>query len=195
MESFLRDEDVHVLLFHTVSKDAKHTIPYAYDIDGLVIELKDLTAVKAPIHYLMVGKVAGQNLQNYWHSLKKYLPLNVCNNAEVSAFNKTFGHTLAFMDGSYLLNICLITVEKQHPHPVFHTEVAARANAAHVINQVFHVFASNFKALTPEDLMRPTVFKTNMNELGRMNIVGDDQMFILGLLMQAIRQVDQDLTQ
>lgn len=42
----------------------------------------------------------------------------------------------------------------------------------------------SLKALSPEDLKHPTV-----------NIVGDDQAFIMGLLMYAIRQVDHDSTQ
>ncbi|CAM4573811.1 unnamed protein product [Leuciscus chuanchicus] len=44
-------------------------------------------------------------------------------------------------------------------------------------------------------MQRPTVLKNNLNDLIRMNIVSDDQKFILDILMQAIREVDQDPTQ
>lgn len=118
VENFLKDEDVH--LFPTITKDGKHTIRYAYDIDGLVIELKDLNAVKTLIHYLMVGKFVGMN---HWHSLKKHLPLKQCNAAGVSAFKKTFSHTLAFVDAGFLLNMHVITAEIHHPHLVFKAEV------------------------------------------------------------------------
>lgn len=70
--------------------------------------------------------------------------------------------------------------------------MAVRANAA---ISVFHVFTSKLKTLPPKDMQRSTVFKNNINDLVRMNIVADDQQFILDLLMQAIRQVDQDPTQ
>lgn len=82
-------------------------------------ELKDLDAVKCSIHYLMVGRVVGVNLQNHWHSLKKHLPLKRCNAAQISAYKKTFDHTLAFVDGGFLLNICVITVDTNHPQLVF----------------------------------------------------------------------------
>ncbi|CAM4652341.1 unnamed protein product [Leuciscus chuanchicus] len=154
VEEFLRDEDVHIPIFPTVVDNPSETIKYAYDIDGIVIQLKDITAIKASIHYLMVGKVVGTNLQTHWHSLKKHLPLNEFGLAGISALKKTFGHTLAFVDGGYLLNICSVTAEKKHRHPVFGTEVAARANAAQVINSVFDVFTSKLKMLPPKDMQR-----------------------------------------
>lgn len=108
----------------TVVDNPSETIKYAHDIDGIVIQLKDITAVKASIHYLMVGKVVGNNLQTHWHSLKKHLPLNEFGQAGISALKKTFGHTLASVDRGYLLNICCVTAEKMHPHPVFGTDAA-----------------------------------------------------------------------
>lgn len=44
-------------------------------------------------------------------------------------------------------------------------------------------------------MQRPTVLKNNLNDLIRMNIMSDDQKFILDIFMQAIREVDQDPTQ
>lgn len=41
-------------------------------------------------------------------------------------------------------------------------------------------------------MQRPTVLKNNLNDLIRMNIVSDDQNFILDIFMQAVREVDQD---
>lgn len=124
MYSFLGDEDVHILLFTTVVRNAKETISYPYDTDGIVLQLKNLTTVKESIHYLRVGKFVGAKLQIHWHSLKKHLPLAEYSTAGVSAVNKIFRHTLAFVDGGYLLNICWISAENKSPHPVFQTEVS-----------------------------------------------------------------------
>ncbi len=63
VEAFLRDEDVHIPLFPTTVTQAKDTINYDYDTDGVVIELKYLMAIKAHLHYLLVGKVVGPTLQ------------------------------------------------------------------------------------------------------------------------------------
>lgn len=91
---------------------------------GIVLQLKNLTTVKESIHYLRVGKFVGAKLQIHWHSLKKHLPLAEYSTAGVSAVNKIFRHTLAFVDGGYLLNICWISAENKSPHPVFQTEVS-----------------------------------------------------------------------
>ncbi|CAM4428180.1 unnamed protein product [Leuciscus chuanchicus] len=168
VEDFLRDEDVHIPLYPTVVDSSKDTINFAYDIDGLVIELREVTALKASLHYLVEG---------------------------ISALKKTFGHSLGFVDGGYLLNICCVTAEKINPHPVFRTEVAARANAAQLINSVIEVFTAKLKTLPDKEMQRPTVMKNNINDLTRMNILSDDQNFILDIFMQAIREVDQDSTQ
>lgn len=128
VEDFLRDEDIHIPLFPTCVDSSKDTINCAYDIDGIIIELRKIPALKASIHYLLVSKVVGANLQPHWHSLKKHLPLSDFSADGISALKKTFGHTLGFIDGGYLLNICCVTAEKVNPHPVFRTEVAARAN-------------------------------------------------------------------
>ncbi|CAM4573804.1 unnamed protein product [Leuciscus chuanchicus] len=56
VEDILRDEDVHIPLFPTVVESSKDSINYAYDIDGIVIELREITALKASLHYLDGGQ-------------------------------------------------------------------------------------------------------------------------------------------
>ncbi|MGL5643877.1 MAG: hypothetical protein ACRCW3_03860 [Metamycoplasmataceae bacterium] len=195
VQDFLRNEDARVPLFPTTVLMAKEYFRYAYDLDGLVIELNDLTALKARIHYLFVGKVVGPKLQMHWPVLKKHVPLADYNDTGISALTKTFGHTLAFVDGGYMLNLSCMSALTTHPNPVFSTEVAARANATQVINNVLDLFATKLKELPAEHLQRPTIMKTNLNELKTMHILESDQSFVLGILMQAIQNVSPDPTQ
>lgn len=102
VDDFLRDGDVHIPLFPTAVDRSKDSINYAHDIDGIVIELREITALKASLHYLLLTKVVGVNLQTHWHSLKKRLPLSDFSADGISTIKKTFGHTLGFVDGGYL---------------------------------------------------------------------------------------------
>ncbi len=70
-EHFLCDEDIRIPLFPTVVEEASETLRFEFDLDGIVIELRTLIAVKAGLHYLFVGRVVGTNLQEHWHQLKK----------------------------------------------------------------------------------------------------------------------------
>ncbi|RXN18886.1 hypothetical protein ROHU_001960 [Labeo rohita] len=194
VDDFLRNDNLHIPFFPTTVQYAKDNLNYDYDFDGIVIELKDLTAIKADLHYLLVAKVVGQTLQNHWHSLKKHINLNNYNAPAISALTHTYGHTLSFVDGGYLLNMSCISAELKNPHPVFQTETAARANAAQIINAVLGVFAQKLRAVPPEDMKRPTIIKANLNDLKRMNILRADKNFVLQLLMQSVQEVDRDST-
>lgn len=195
VEHFLKDEDIKIPLFPTTVQNPKDNLNYTYDIDGLVIQLNNLTAVKARIHYLFVGKVMAPQLQQHWPVLRKHLPLAEYDATGISSLKKTFGHTLAFMDGGYALNLSCMTALTTNPHPVFRSEMAARANASQMINNVLHLFATKLKSLPAQDLQRPTIMKNNLNDLKRMHILEHDQSFVLEILSQAIQQINTDPTQ
>lgn len=42
------------------------------------------------------------------------------------------------------------------------------------------------------DSQRPSLFKHDLNNLWRMNILMEDQMFIIELFMTCVREVDRD---
>ncbi len=194
-EHFLCDEDIRIPLFPTVVEEASETLRFEFDLDGIVIELRTLIAVKAGLHYLFVGRVVGTNLQEHWHQLKKHIPLTDYSAAGVSALLKTYGHSLGYVDGGYQLNMSCVTAEKKYPHPVFESEMSARANAAQVINAVFAIFAEKLKVLPTEDKQRPTIAKANLNNFLRMNVLRQDKKFVLGVLMDSIEQVNVETTQ
>ncbi|KAL1268906.1 hypothetical protein QQF64_031195 [Cirrhinus molitorella] len=195
VEPFLRNEDTKIPLFPTTICHAKDNIRYSYDIDGIVIQFNDLAALKARLHFLLLGKAVGQKLNSNWHVLKKHLPLRDYSAEAISALHKTFGHKLGFVDGGYMLRLSVISALTTNQHPFFKTEVAARANAAQIINSVIGLFTSKFKALGPEQLQRPTIKHTNLNNLKKMVILEEDQSFVLGTLMEAVQELNRDPTQ
>ncbi|KAK2896189.1 hypothetical protein Q8A67_010677 [Cirrhinus molitorella] len=195
IEHFLRDEKVKIPMFPTTVCRAKDYLNFTYDIDGVVIELTDTAAVKSRIHYMFLGKLDGPKLPTHWNILKKHLPIHQYSEAGISALHKTYGHTLGFVDGGYMLHLSVASSLATNPHPIFQSEPAARANAAQIINSVFALFVSKLKNLGPEDLQRPTLQHTNFNDIKKIFILEQDQSFVLGLLMQAIKQLNTDPTQ
>ncbi len=59
-EHFLCDEDIRIPLFPTVVEEASETLRFEFDLDGIVIELRTLIAVKAGLHYLFGSGSFGQ---------------------------------------------------------------------------------------------------------------------------------------
>ncbi|KAK2885211.1 hypothetical protein Q8A67_016048 [Cirrhinus molitorella] len=192
---FLNDPDIRIPLFPTTVVQPHSNLNYNYDIDGIVIELKDLTALKANLHYLFVGKVLANQLQVHWPTLRKHLVLSEYDATGLSALTRTFGHTLGFVDGGYQLHLTCMSALKTNPHPVYNSDITAKANASQVINNVLKVFANKLKALPPQELLRPTIMKTNLNDLKRMHVLEQDQSFLMELLMEAIKDNNKDPTQ
>lgn len=179
VEEFLCNKSVRILVFPTTGQQPRETLLFEFDLDGFIIQMN--TLIRVGLHYLFVGT----NLQHHLHSLKKHLPLADYSAAGVSVLTKTYGHILGYIDGGYQLSVSCITAERSHPHPVFQLEVSARANATHVINSVFGVFAKKHKVLPPTEMQRCSIVKTNLNNLGLMNVL--HQAFLLMLIS---RQVD-----
>ncbi|KAL0150375.1 hypothetical protein M9458_054192, partial [Cirrhinus mrigala] len=169
VEDFLRDESVHVPVFASVLEEARESVRYSYDLDGIVVLLSTLSCIRAGVHYLFVGTVDGSKLLNHWHILRKHFDL--------SQYNANGG----------------IFSNPNRAHPMFKSEATAKAHAVGTINAVFKNFAGCLKILPPEDLARPSVQKAHLNNLGRMNVLFDDQEFILDLLTQAVLSVNQDV--
>ncbi|MGL5591361.1 MAG: hypothetical protein ACRDCF_01340 [Mycoplasmoidaceae bacterium] len=195
VEGFLRDEDLNVPLFPTTVQQANHAVDLQYDLDGIVVQLRNLAALKQRLHYLFVGKISGPNLQHHWPILKKHLQLEKYNSAGISALTKTFGSVLAFVDSGHFLNVSVVSGDHTNPHPVFLSENAARANAVSAINTVFDAFAEKVKNLPPEQKQRPSLMKSNANNLGRMNVLKQDQRFVLQVFAEALAEVNTDPSQ
>ncbi|CAM4733372.1 unnamed protein product [Leuciscus chuanchicus] len=68
VEEFLRvDSPQHIPIFATVLQDAKETVYYTYDFDGVVVQLNDISCLTAEIHFLFLGKVNPSKVINHWH--------------------------------------------------------------------------------------------------------------------------------
>lgn len=158
---FLKDDDVHIPIFTSVVESAEEEVKYTLDLDGVVVLLRDVSCVKAGMHYMSVGKVDGSKVWNHWHILKKHLDLRRYSPEGVKALNKSMGIVLALVDGGYFLNMTCVPNNPDRAHPMFKNELTVKAHAVAMINAVFQSFAQRLKMLSPKDLERPSIIKNN----------------------------------
>jgi len=71
--------------------------------------------------------------------------------------------------------------------------MVVKAHAIGLINAVINSFAMRLSSVAPEDLERPTLQKTNLFTLGRINILDADKKFVLHHLQQSVLDCNQDL--
>lgn len=192
-EQFLRDESVYVPLFPTVADDAAESLQYSYDFDGIVVHLADVSCVTAGIHYLFARKVDGSKVCNHWHILKKHLYLKKYSADGISALRKSVGVVLGYIDGGYFLNLTCVPANPNSAHPMYKSQMVVKAHAIGLINAVFNNLSLRLRSVSPEDLERPTLQKTNLSTLGRINILNVDQQFMLQHLQQSVLAVNQDI--
>lgn len=189
---FLRDDDVHIPIFTSVVESTGEEMKYTFDLDGIVVLLRDVSCIKVGLHYMSVGKVDGSKVWNHWHILKKHVNLRWYPPDGVNALYKSMGIVLALVDGGYFLNMTCVPNNLDRAHPLFKNELTVKAHAIAVINTVFQSFAQRLKMLSPKDLERPSI-KNNLSNLTRMNILHCDQRFVLEVFNLAVSAISNDL--
>ncbi|RXN12504.1 hypothetical protein ROHU_001361 [Labeo rohita] len=174
-------------------EDASLSFKYTYDFDGIVVELSGVSCLKAGLHYLFVGNVDGSRVASHWHLLKKHLDLSLYTAESVNALKKSVGIVLAYVDGGYFLNASCLPVNPNRAHPMFRIEMMAKAHAIGLLNALFHHFCNRLRNVPPADLERPSIMKTNLSNPGRMNILHEDQEFLLKLFQESVETVNCDV--
>lgn len=78
VKEFLCDEDVHISVHPTrvTAYEQDTFLEYRFDIDGVVLELQDLAAIKMPLNYVSFDKPTKHNLKPAFHLLKKHVSNN-----------------------------------------------------------------------------------------------------------------------
>ncbi|MGL5292873.1 MAG: hypothetical protein ACRC9V_03665, partial [Aeromonas sp.] len=192
VDQFLRDEDMYVPIFPSMVLSCQDFLICDYDLDGVVIELLDLACLNVGLYYLFVAPVTVHNVQNHWHILKKHLPLSEWSERGVKALRNTFGMVLAYVDGGYFLNVSCLPADTQHPETLFGTCLVAKVYAVGLINSVLRLFRAKLVTLSQEDMSRPSVFKADLFNMSKLNIVADDLQFMLALFTTAFNEANVD---
>lgn len=194
VEELLRvDSPQHIPIFATVL-NTKENVYYTYDFDGVVVQLNNISCLTAEIHFLFLGKVNPSKVINHWHILKKHLRLGCFSAEGVRALHRSMGTVLSWVDGGYFLNISLIPADPNNTHPMFRSDLMAKAHAVGMIDALYDNFLNRLKRLSPSDSSRPTIMKNDLGNLTKLNVLHCDQRFILELFQSSINDVNPSRT-
>lgn len=84
MEDFLYDEDLKIPI-HCTSADPE-SVCFTHDIDGVVIEVKELCGVVGCVHYLFLTEFQAHLIGNHYAILKKHTKLSRYTEKEICVF-------------------------------------------------------------------------------------------------------------
>lgn len=187
MQDFLA-ADV-VLPFHSCSlDDVSATTNPSTNVDGVVIKLVRLQDIYTPIHYFRLPHFESNKLRRQYPILKKHLDLSGLTDTAISTLTHIMGVNLGTTDGGYFLSLTAVPRDRALPDPRLSKEVYVREETVGVLNAVVENFKKRLQELPPKQLSRPTLQKTCLSNLARMNLLPQDQRFVLGLLDLALAE-------
>lgn len=149
IDAFLHNDATIPIHSSLVDPHAK-SIDYSFDFDGLVIQLTELSGLKADFHYINLPRIEQHHLRAHWSILKKHVQLRDCSSSGVEALRCSQGITLAHVDGEYFLNLTVMSSNMQHPHHHTTKTHSAKKNAIEIFNNVIETFRTKLRNLPPK---------------------------------------------
>lgn len=92
---------------HCTSADCD-SVYYTYDIDGVVVEVKEVCGVVGRVHYLFLPEFQVRMITNHYDILKKHIKLSVYTEKEISAISNSCGWTVGHVDGGHFFNVSVV---------------------------------------------------------------------------------------
>ena len=126
LKDFLGDEDARVSIhcINATKMEQELFIDKAYDIDGVVVELRSVAGIASPIFYLLLPQ------SNVYHVLKKHECLNSYSVRGLKCLLNAVGTHVAYSIG-YRITVCIL------PKPEGCTALESAASARHSFSTFF----------------------------------------------------------
>ncbi len=185
-EEFLHDPEVKVPLFCTQYDCDEGLLDTTYDIDGLLIELNCLAAIRDRITYLSLPPIHMSSLKDHYHILKKHMVTPACSPNDHQALKHSVGHCLAQTSSGYFVNLSV--VPRYNSSLTFLAFNKTHSLAVPFLNRVRAAFTEELRNLHPTHMRRDSIQKNSLSNPSRFNILAQDQQLVLGLLDRAINR-------
>jgi len=188
---FLSDEVV-IPVHATTVEDPKLYLDFAYDIDGIVIEVGSLQAIKARIPYLKMPEFCPYHLHGQFSYLKKHIKLTSLSSVAYKCVQLIRGVTIAHVGDGYFLDLSFLPKDLKNPDIRLASQGWVNETSLRHIRNIQKSFVAKIQGLSVKDKCRPTIQKNSPTNLKNMNILEKDQEFIMGLLDSAIADESED---
>lgn len=138
MEEFLHDDYVKIPI-HCTSADCE-SLSFSYDIDGVVVQLKELCGVVGRVHYVFLPEFHAHMMNNHFEILRRHIKLSTLTQKHVRALHNCSGWTLGHVEGGYFLNISVVPNKNGTIEDMFMDKYTAKCKTAEILNAVVGQF-------------------------------------------------------
>lgn len=187
VEEFLLS-DTHIPLHASSISMSRLFVDYNFDIDGIVIELNELTAIKSGVNYIFLPERL--KVRNHYFLLRKYVDLAAFSAKGRKALQNCCGIVLSHLDGGLYLNLTALPKDKAKPSAVLELKSHYMNIATEALDEIRLSFQDQLRALSEENLKRASVMKQCLSQTAKFEVLPQDLEFILSLLQHAIDQVN-----
>lgn len=181
--------DIRIPIHSTTVSDP-HCLNYKFDLDGIMIQMKQMLGILANIFYINFPHSDYVHLTQQYNYLKKHVPLSKCTAKGLRALKNSVGHKLGHVEGGYILTLCAVPTSLQRPDARLEDPNLYGQLAAELLKSVTVEFQKLLNSLPLEEMCRPTIQKQGATNMGSFRVLRQDQMFILKLLDEAVERVN-----
>lgn len=115
VKDFLHSSDVRIPLHAAKVLDPSQYMDYNFDIDGIVVELQSVTAIKSGLAYLFLPDVRKERLKNHYFLYRKHVNMQQYSKKGLHVLKSCCGVVLGHMDGGYFLNLTAMAKDIKNP--------------------------------------------------------------------------------
>ncbi|XP_073770363.1 uncharacterized protein isoform X2 [Danio rerio] len=192
MKDFLSDDSIHLSVSPTTMTRSEQSLhlDLSFDIDGVVVQLEELSGLKLRVPYLTFPKPSKVSVHPVFHLLKKHVKPHVYSGSGFRCFQLSRGLTIATPQG-WQLSLCLVP-RGQHGDPSIDSAAKMDQKATECFRAIGESLQHLLKSASSKDIKRPTMQKNKLYDLSRFHILKQDQDFILETFDRALQSQPVD---
>lgn len=191
IKSFLHNQDMIVPLVATPVYNPRMTLDLQCDYNGVVVELKKLGQLRLPFSKLPLTSFRKDQLKMCWQLIKKHVDRKNMSAEGLATLKKIKGVTFLDLNDGYKLTLYVIPKSLVVVEKVFTVGMQnyLPEETLTIINGVLINFVILLQGLPKKEYCRPTLARTILVNKGYMNVLPQDQEFVLSMLDRASDRV------
>lgn len=155
------------------------------DIDGIVLEIKDLTAIKFPVFYMNILPRGDGSIISLYPVLKKHIDITRYQKESLSLLKKCYGIQL-FSSFGWQVNLGLIPLPNVGSTFDLSSALNYKLFAFQYFSRVKSTFQNLLLKLSPKEMGRDTLKKNSIFNVSKWRILAKDQTFVMTILNKAL---------
>lgn len=165
-------------------------LTFEKDVDGVVIEWKNLVGIGMPVSYLQIIPKHARPLKSIYGMLKKHLDLRSYSENARMSLKHSVGVQLVYNSDGW--ETWLGFIPKTELGIEYSSAILEKASFR-AINELKVILQQKLRALIGKGIAKDTLAKNNLFDLSRLRILPDDQDHILKVFDEALKAINLSL--